>query len=169
MPAQAERIASSSVMSAWRKSIRSKISARFSWRPCERSSIPRTCSPRATNACAIFDPMKPSTQVIRYLATLMRIANLFFSFSRPGQNASHLLWRDGEPLGHARDLLSFFLPHFGNHDLSKLLSQFLERLFAGNALRPGAQQRVNASARHDFLLQHLQLFPEIVIIHGLQE
>src|SRR5215472_4178169 len=137
-PSQADRIAWSSVISASRKSKRSTMPVRLAMRPSERLSIPRTWSPQAISVWAIFDPMKPATPVIRYLAMVRRIANLsLLPLPSPSQNAAHLLGRNRKALGNTSDFLIFFFPDLGDYNFGKLLGKLLERLFTGNALRPG--------------------------------
>jgi len=50
-----------------------------------------------------------------------------------------------------------------------LFCHLLEALVARDTLRPGAQQRINVSLRHDFLLKAVQLFGQIVIINRFQK
>src|SRR6185503_9157091 len=92
---------------------------------------------------------------------------LLLSLPCPGQNPAHLLGRHGKPLGHACNFPVFFFPDFWNYNFGKLLCQFLKCLLTCDSLRPRAQQRIDATFGHHFLLQQLKLFPEIVIVHRL--
>src|SRR5689334_7141780 len=46
------------------------MSCMFSGLPVEKSSRPRTVSPRLTSSCAIDEPMNPAMPVTRYFAIL---------------------------------------------------------------------------------------------------
>src|SRR5689334_16119359 len=57
-------------MSAFRKSIRERISSMLPIEPVERLSIPRTCAPSARRALAMLDPIKPAIPVTRMVGTV---------------------------------------------------------------------------------------------------
>src|SRR4051812_15196983 len=73
-PLHASASAAAFMMESLRKS--SAVSAAMlPARPVERSSMPRTLSPRASNARAMLEPMKPATPVMRYVRIYLLIGS----------------------------------------------------------------------------------------------
>src|SRR5579863_962832 len=121
-----------------------------------RAGIPAGTGPLEGNAATEF--LRSSEDVPFRTETLSPPVE-----AQPRQHPPDLLRRNRQSPGDPCDLAALMLPNLRDYQVGEILRQLLKTSLTHHALRPRVQRRIEVAAAHHLRLQHLQIFPNVIL------